>query len=67
MNSTPNPKTTQPDGVLIAPAGEQLSHVTKSTPNLNATEPDDVLIERADERPAHATEPPVCVGDAGWR
>ena len=58
MNSTPNPKTTEPDGVLIARADEQLPHVTKSTPNLKATEPNDLLFARADESPAHETEPP---------
>jgi hypothetical protein len=58
MNSTPYPKSTEPDGVLIARADEQLPHVTKSTPNLKATEPNDLLFQRADESPAYATEPP---------
>ena len=53
MNSTPNPKATEPDDVLIVRADERLAHtyqqiahadeqITKSTPNPKTTEPDDV-------------------------
>src|SRR6267378_1142057 len=67
MNSTPSPKPTESDNVLIvsadegpahpyrqiAPAGEQ---ITKAISSPKATEAADVLVEPADERLARETE-----------
>jgi hypothetical protein len=67
MNSTPNPKPTEPDNVLIVSADEGLAHpyrqiapageqVTKATSNPKATESGDALVERADIGQAQAYE-----------
>jgi hypothetical protein len=67
MNSTPNPKPTEPDNVLIVSADEGLAHpyrqiapageeITKAISNPKATASGDALVERADIGQAQAHE-----------
>jgi len=57
MNSTPSPKPTESDNVLIVSADEGLAEqIRKAISNPNATESGDVLVERADKGQAQAYE-----------